>query len=85
MTPIRHPSLPSHTHPSMTQVSANDKAAVLHFGDGEFLVMSPGTHVRCAVTGEAVPLSRLRYWSVEAQEAYLGPLQYLQAKGVVTG
>lgn len=68
---------------SITQIAPNDKAAVLHFGDGEFLVLSPGTHVRCAVTGEPVLLSRLRYWSVEAQEAYLGPLQYLQAKGLI--
>lgn len=71
--------------PSMTQVSPNDKAAVLHYGDGEFLVLSPGTHVHCAVTGEPVLLSRLRYWSVEAQEAYLGPLQCLQAKGQIAG
>ncbi|HMO68283.1 MAG TPA: DUF2093 domain-containing protein, partial [Novosphingobium sp.] len=30
----------------------------------------PGTHVRCAVTGESVALEALRYWSVEHQEAY---------------
>jgi hypothetical protein len=26
--------------------------------------------VRCAVTGEPIPLEELRYWSVDRQEAY---------------
>jgi hypothetical protein len=26
--------------------------------------------VRCAVTGKAIPLDELRYWSVARQEAY---------------
>jgi hypothetical protein len=26
--------------------------------------------VLCAVTGEAIPLAELRYWSAERQEAY---------------
>jgi hypothetical protein len=26
--------------------------------------------VRCAVTGDAIPLDELRYWSVARQEAY---------------
>ena len=35
-----------------------------------FRVLVPGDHVLCAVTGEAIPLDRLRYWSVARQEAY---------------
>jgi len=27
--------------------------------------------VRCAVTGETIPLDELKYWSVARQEAYL--------------
>ena len=27
--------------------------------------------MRCAVTGDAIPLDDLRYWSVELQEAYV--------------
>jgi hypothetical protein len=29
--------------------------------------------VVCAVSGEKIMLEALRYWSVERQEAYLGP------------
>ena len=38
--------------------------------DGEFQVLAPGDFVRCAVTGDPIPLPALRYWSVERQEAY---------------
>ena len=38
--------------------------------DGDFQVMSPGSFVRCAVTGELIPLDELKYWSVARQEAY---------------
>ena len=55
--------------------------AGLHYGDGEFAVLSPGAHVRCAVSGAAIPLAALRYWSVERQEAYAGPREYLAAEG----
>lgn len=48
------------------------KEARIRYLDGDFQVMSPGTFVRCAVTGEAIPLEELRYWSVARQEAYAG-------------
>ncbi|QZO01544.1 DUF2093 domain-containing protein [Chenggangzhangella methanolivorans] len=35
--------------------------------------MRPGSFVRCAVTGQPIPLEELRYWNVERQEAYAGP------------
>mgnify|MGYP004480449477 CR=1 FL=1 len=44
--------------------------AKLHYGDGDFDVIRPGAFVRCAVTGEAIPLDLLRYWNVQRQEAY---------------
>jgi len=44
--------------------------AKVHFLDGEFQVIEPGEFVRCAVTGQAIPLADLRYWSVALQEAY---------------
>ena len=31
----------------------------------------PGSYVTCAVTGRRIPLSELRYWSVDRQEAYV--------------
>jgi len=36
--------------------------------------------VRCAVTEQAIPLEVLRYWSVERQEAYVGPGQFLERR-----
>lgn len=39
--------------------------------DGDFEINSPGSHVRCAVTGESIPLEELKYWSVARQEAYV--------------
>ena len=54
--------------------------ATLHFGDGEFVVLKGGSHVRCAISGEAIPLAMLRYWSAERQEAYRGPLECLSAQ-----
>jgi hypothetical protein len=44
--------------------------ARLRYLDGEFQVLTPGDFVRCAVTGEPIPLPDLRYWSVDLQEAY---------------
>lgn len=45
--------------------------ARVRFGDGDFTVHSAGDYVRCAVTGEAIPLPNLKYWSVELQEPYV--------------
>jgi hypothetical protein len=49
--------------------------ASLHYGDGEYAVLKPGPFVFCAVTGRAIPLEALRYWSAERQEAYAGPAE----------
>jgi hypothetical protein len=43
----------------------------LRYLDGEFQVLKPGSFVRCAVTGQVIPLESLRYWSVELQEPYI--------------
>ena len=50
--------------------ASGGKLAVLRYGTPEFQVVEPGTHVMCAVTGRAIALDELRYWSVERQEAY---------------
>lgn len=47
--------------------------ARVRYLDGEFQVLSAGEFVRCAVTGKPIPLTDLRYWSVELQEAYATP------------
>ncbi|QPC86868.1 DUF2093 domain-containing protein [Mesorhizobium sp. NBSH29] len=47
------------------------REAKIRYLDGDFQVTSPGAFVRCAVTGESIPLDELKYWSVARQEAYL--------------
>lgn len=46
------------------------REARLRYLDSDFQVVTPGSFVRCAVTGEAIPLEELEYWSVARQEAY---------------
>lgn len=45
--------------------------ARIRYLDADFQILAPGTFVRCAVTGEAIPLDELKYWSVSRQEAYV--------------
>jgi hypothetical protein len=47
--------------------------AKMEFLDGDFRILRPGAYVRCAVTGEPIPLDELRYWSVDRQEPYATP------------
>ena len=47
--------------------------AEVEYLDSNLRVVRPGAYVRCAVTGRAIPLEDLRYWSVERQEAYASP------------
>ena len=53
-------------------MTSNDRGAEakLHYGPNGFRVIRPGNHVVCAVTGEAIPVAELRYWSVAHQEPY---------------
>lgn len=51
-------------------MSSNDRPATLHYGPNGFRVVTAGSHVLCAVTGEKIQLETLRYWSAELQEAY---------------
>jgi hypothetical protein len=45
--------------------------AKIKYLDGDFQVITAGTFVTCAVTGKAIPLDDLKYWSVDKQEAYI--------------
>ena len=46
------------------------RQARLHYLSGSYRVIGGGDHVICAVSGMRVPLTALRYWSSELQEAY---------------
>ena len=52
--------------------------AEVKFLDGDFRVVRPGAFVRCAITGQAIPLEELKYWSVDLQEAYATPEAVLE-------
>lgn len=56
----------------------SNELAVLHYGDGEFVLLKPGRYVVCAVSGQKIPLDALRYWNPIQQEAYAGPAEALQ-------
>jgi len=58
------------------------RVARIHYLPGNFRVLSHGDHVLCAVTGVAIPLEELRYWSVERQEAYADAEVCLKATGL---
>jgi hypothetical protein len=52
--------------------------AKLEYGDNEITIVKQGLFVRCAVTGDKIPLDELRYWNVDLQEAYRGPEEATQ-------
>jgi len=47
--------------------------AEVEYRDGDYRVRKAGAFVRCALTGEPIPLEELRDWSVDRQEAYSSP------------
>lgn len=51
-------------------MSSNNRPARLIYMPGTFRMVAHGDHVLCAVSGVAIPLEQLRYWSAEKQEAY---------------
>ncbi len=51
-------------------MSSTEGAATLYYQPNGFRVIRSGSYVVCAVSGAAVPLDALRYWSVTRQEPY---------------
>ncbi len=60
-------------------MSGSGRVAKLRYLDGTFRLLSDGDHVLCAVTGKAISLDELRYWSVARQEAYADARASLEA------
>lgn len=44
--------------------------AVIRYTDADFVVIKPGSFVRCAITGKPILIDDLKYWNVDRQEAY---------------
>jgi hypothetical protein len=64
---------------------AGGREAKLRYLDADYQVVVQGDFVRCAVTGQAIQLEELRYWSVSRQEAYasaeVATKRYLETEG----
>ena len=56
------------------------RVAKVRYLDGSFRLLSDGDHVLCAVTGAAIPLDQLHYWSVARQEGYANAAASLEAE-----
>lgn len=52
--------------------------AVIEYSNSDYRIVRQGTFVRCAVTGQPIPLDDLLYWNAETQEAYSSPEAALQ-------
>ncbi len=63
----------------MNSFFQNQGEAQIHYGDADFTIMKTGAYVICAVTGQKIPLDRLRYWSADRQEAYKDAAASLEA------
>lgn len=61
-------------------MSNTDRPARLHYMANGFRVLTPGSHVTCAISGAAIDLDDLRYWSVARQEAYANAALALEAE-----
>ena len=66
----------------MNKMDRNGGEAVVEYLDSNLRLVKPGSFVRCAVTGQAIPIDQLKYWSVERQEAYSSPDAVLIRLGV---
>ena len=65
----------------MNKLERSCGEAVVEYLDSNLRLVKPGAFVRCAITGEAIPLDQLKYWSVARQEAYVSPEAVLISLG----
>ncbi len=49
------------------------REARLHYMANGFRMLVQGDHVKCALSGAAIPLEEVRYWSVAKQQPYATP------------
>ncbi len=59
--------------------------ALIEYLSAEFRVVRTGAFVRCAVTGERIPVDELRYWSVERQEPYVDAAAAIRRRQQLAG
>ena len=59
---------------------SGSREAKIRYLDGDYQIVTAGSHVVCAMTGAQIPLDELRYWSVARQEAYATCAASLEAE-----
>lgn len=62
----------------LNKLERSNGEAVVQYLDSNLRIVKPGAFVRCAVTGQEIPLDELKYWSVELQEPYATPEAVMQ-------
>ena len=50
--------------------SFSPSEAQIRYLDADYIVLRPGSFVRCGTTGVPIPIDELTYWNVDRQEAY---------------
>lgn len=50
--------------------SKNEYAATIHYFNNRYKIVKYGTYTLCAVSGQKIPISELKYWNHYRQEAY---------------
>ncbi|KKX24690.1 DUF2093 domain-containing protein [Rhizobium sp. LC145] len=56
------------------------REARIRYLDGDYQILTAGSYVVCAMTGNHIPLDELRYWSVARQEAYVDAAASFEAE-----
>ncbi|WP_416798328.1 DUF2093 domain-containing protein [Ciceribacter azotifigens] len=59
---------------------SGNREAKLRYLDADFQILSPGSYVVCAVTGQPILIDELRYWSVARQEPYVDAAASFEAE-----
>ncbi|MGF0537113.1 DUF2093 domain-containing protein [Agrobacterium sp. ES01] len=58
----------------------SNREAKIKYLDGDFQILSPGSHVICAMTGKQILIDELRYWSIARQEPYVDAASSFEAE-----
>ncbi|HLP66309.1 DUF2093 domain-containing protein [Ciceribacter ferrooxidans] len=59
---------------------SGNREAKIRYLDADFQILSPGSYVVCAVTGQPILIDELRYWSVARQEPYVDAAASFEAE-----
>lgn len=64
----------------MNRFEGGSREAKIRYLDADFQILSPGSYVTCAITGQMIMIDELKYWSVARQEPYVDATASLEAE-----